>query len=87
MIRKFLLVLLIAMLVGLPVFAQPMRDEPSGSGGTEEAYQDGNTIRINQPSDEEFNRALQSASDIELVTDEPAKTGESGKTTDQEGKK
>ena len=79
--RKFFLVLLITIMIGIqPVFAQ------SGSGGSpgKTVKEAEVVININLASDSEFTQALEAAGDVELVNEETAKTKET--KTEESGK-
>jgi hypothetical protein len=86
---KFYLALLVTIMIGIyPAFAQPARDESGEPAAKKEAVKDEKAvININLASEDEFNQALETASDIELVDEETAKTEESGKTSNKGDKK
>jgi len=81
----FFLVLLIAIIIGIqPVFAQSGTDASAKPAATEKTVQEGETvININLASDDEFADALETATDIELVNEETAKTEKSDKNSNQ----
>jgi hypothetical protein len=82
---KIFLVLLITIMVGgYPAFAQQAQAESGKPPAAKEAVpEEKAVININLASDDEFNQALEKASDIELVDEETAKTEESGKTSNK----
>jgi hypothetical protein len=83
---KFFLVLIVTVIIGIhPVFAQS-----GGSGGSAQqaapekpAKEAEVVININLASDSEFSRALQTASDVELIDEETAKAEKNDKAPAQ----
>jgi len=82
---KFFLVLLITIIICIqPVFAQSGNGESAKSPDQEKTVQEKEVvININLASDKEFTQALETAGDIELVNEEPAKTEKSDKNSNQ----
>jgi len=83
--RKFLLVLLFTIIIGIqPALAQSKNEAPAKPAAQEKPVKDGETvININLASDKEFTQALETATDVELVNEEAAKTTKNDKGTSQ----
>jgi uncharacterized membrane protein len=80
-----ILLIIIITITGIQtVFAQSGRDVTAETAATERTVQEKEAvININLISDKDFIQALQTASDVELINEESAKTEKNDKDTNQ----
>ena len=81
---KFFLILLSTIILGItgiqPVLAQPGYDADPKPATQEKPAKEGEAvININAPSDKEFTQALETAEDVELVSEDAAKNAKNAK--------
>ena len=86
--RKFFPVLLFTVIIGIqPALAQSKNEAPAKPAVPEKPAKEAETvININLASDKDFTKALETATDVELVNEETAKNDKStnqGKANDK----
>jgi hypothetical protein len=82
--KIFLILLTIIIITGFqPVFAQSGQTSDKPAAAEKTIQEKETVININLASDKDFIQALESAGDIELISEESAKTEKSDKNTNQ----